>query len=336
MTSRAFIVLAVALWACGDGTSPLAKGEGGGGAGATGGAGGDPATSTTTTGGSGGTGGIEEPPGPTKLTLVAGIVNAAAIRVCFVADGGPALAPFPGPEGLPYARSAVLDPPEGEVEMFVIAGDLGATGGMSCADLVAAAPTGVVVRSLGIFPDGVFSAQRSILLVPNGCVGGDDHTDPLQASICGPGYEPTFGNASVVAGFMSRIVQLDKVGLQFAQASAAMGPHDLRVKSADLAPAQLVVAKWSVGSIAPFPPYLALSEQVLVTPDEARVGVYEGAAQNPIFEVAWSVAFDNGPLTAADVQNGRGLVFVAVGPAPTVNAGSWWNPHTYTVLPADP
>jgi hypothetical protein len=335
MIGRVCIVVAVALLACGDGTSPLAKGEGGGGADASGGAGGVPSTSTTTTSGVGGSGGIEEPPGPTKLTIVAGVVDAAAIRVCFVADGAPSPTPFPGPEGLPYARSAVANPPEGEVEMFVLAGDLGATGGKSCGELVTTPPPGVVARSVGIFPDGVFSAERSILLVPNGCVGGDGHTDPLAASICGAGYDPAFGNVSVLAGFMSRIVQLDKVALQFAQASAAMAPYDLRVKSAQLAPAQLVVAKWSVGAIAPFPPYMALSEQTLLSPDEARVGVYEGA-QNPIFEVPWSVAFGNGPLTAADVKNGRGLVFVAMGPAPTVNAGPWWNPHTYTVLLADP
>lgn len=333
----AFTALAVALGACGDGTSPLAKGAGAGGAGgdAAGGGGSDAVTTTTTTG-SGGSGGIEEPAGPTRVTIVDGIVDADAIRVCFLGDAPST--PVPGPEGIAYAAAAVVDPPAGEVEMVVLAGDLAATAGASCDDLVSDPPAGVVARSLGIFPDGVFEAERSILLVPNGCVGGDDHTDPLEASICGAGYEPTFGNASVLAGFMSRIAPLDKVALQFAQASAAMPAHDLRVRSNDVAPPQLVVAKWSIGAVAPFPPYTALSKELLLTPGDARVGVYEGAAQDPIFEVAWSVAFDNGPLTAADVTNGRGLVFVAIGPAPTLTppSGAWWKPHTYTAVLADP
>lgn len=331
------IVLFALAAGCGDGTSPLAKGEGGGGMAGMGGAGGDPVTTTTSaTSGVGGSGGIEEPAGPTRLTIVDGIVDADAIRVCFVSDGGPPTSPWPGPEGLPYARGGVTEPPNGAVEMLVVAGDLAATGGLACDELEVAPPPGVVVRSLGLLPDGFFSAERSLLLVPNGCVGGATHTDPLEASVCGAGYDPAFGNASVVAGFMSRIAQLDKVPLQFVQASAAMPSYELRVKSNALAPAQLVLASWSLGAIAPFPPFMAFSEQVLTAPNEARIGVYQGAPNNPIFEAPWSVAFSNSSVSTSEVDNGRGLVFVAVGPAPTLSAGPWWNEHTYTVLLADP
>jgi hypothetical protein len=325
---------AASLWGCGEGGSSLAKGDGGAAEGASGGTGGGPAATTTTTTGAGGQGGIEEPPGPTKLTVVAGIVDAAAIQFCFMSEESSGM-PWPG-TGLPYAHAGTLEPPTGTIEVIAIGGDLASVGGKSCDELSEQPPAGTVVRSLGIVPGEVLTAERSILLVANGCLGGTDHSDPLEESVCGLGYEPELGNAGLIAGFMSRIALSDKVPLQFAQASVAMPPYDLKVKTHASASPQAVITGWSLGALQPFPPFLVLSQQALAQPNEARLGVYPSSAQDPVFEAPWSVAFANSELSASDVQNGRGLVFVAVGPAPTVPVGPWWQGHTYTVVLADP
>ena len=126
--------------ACGTDGSPLARRPevGGGGFGDGGGMGGAGATATTSVG-EGGAGGIVEPPGPTRLTVVNGIVDAEAARFCFVPfpDGTSPGAPWPGPEGLGYARAARPDlatviPAGTDVEVIAVAGALDQEGGASC------------------------------------------------------------------------------------------------------------------------------------------------------------------------------------------------------------
>jgi len=337
LTSLACV--AVLHGGCSSDHSRLEKTPGGGGAGP-GGEGGAPPT--TSSGGSGGGGGIEEPPGPTKLTVVNGIVDYDAIRLCFMPypDGG-AVQPWPGTAGLGYAEAAAIDPihdvvpDDVDVEIVVIAGALGGT---DCETLIMTPPSGALVMSLGMLPESVFDEEKSLLVVPNGCLGGAGHSDDaLNEKVCGVGYTEFTPTASLIAGFMSRIGGADKVALQFAQASQGGAALTVGVRAGtDGASAQLIVPEWSLGAIAPFPPFEGYANANLGTLENAKVEV--GGAMGPavLTTVPWSTAFANGGLTAADVQDGSNYTFVGVGAFPGLNAGPWWNGFTVTMVPSDP
>jgi hypothetical protein len=315
-----------------------------GGSGGLGGSGGGDGGSTTT---SSGTGGIIEPSEPTQLTVVNGIVDQDATRHCFLpypdSTGSGAL-PWPGVEGLPYSRGAPIDPiasvvpTGGDVELFVVGGALAQTGGETCVDLVASPPQGVELHSLGVLSAGVFDEQKSLLLVTTGCLGGPGHSDQdLQEMVCGPGYSEQTPNASLVAGFMSRLTEADKLPMQFVHASQALGDAVMRLRpGVDGGIAQYLVPQWSHGSIAPFPPYLALATADLFDLPSTQLEVYLPTEAEPISAVPWSVAFATSLLPIGEVSDGTGLVFVAVGPKPSVAPGSWWNGFSYAVLVADP
>lgn len=273
------------------------------------------------------------------------MVDADAVRFCFrpFPDADAGLQPWPGPTGLGYARAGVLDTisaviPEGtDVEAFVVAGDLGQVGGANCDQLVDAPPSGVLVRSVGVLPQSALEAERSLLFVASGCVGGAGHEDENQDLICGLGYEPSFGNASLVAGFMSRINRFDGVSMQFVHASQATNAYDLRLRISADATAGLIVPSWSVGAIAPFPPYASLARSAFVAPGEARVGVFaSGNASTAIFEQSWADIFANSALEPNAVDDGDNIVFIAVGPAAPIQASDWWNGMTFTVVDGDP
>jgi len=323
-----------------DSTTTTAAGGGGAG-GAMGGAGGGTTSSS-------GTGGIIEPALPTKLTVVNGIVDHDATRHCFLpypdASGSAAL-PWPGVEGLPYSRGATIDPiaavvpEEGDVELVVLGGALAPTGGETCVDLVAAPPQGVEVRSLGVLPAATFDEQKSLLLVTTGCLGGPGHTDEaLQESVCGFGYSEQTPTASLLGGFMSRLSEGGtQLPLQFVHASLGLADAVMRLRPGiEGAVAPYLVTQWSYGAIAPFPPSLEYATAELVDLSLVELHVYLSGEPEPISVVPWPAAFANSVLSLDDVTDGSGLVFVAVGPDPTVAEGSWWNGFSYAVLPADP
>ncbi|MBK8254829.1 MAG: hypothetical protein IPK82_19485 [Polyangiaceae bacterium] len=122
--------------------------SGTGGAGATGGTG--ATTSSATQGGSDTTSTptTPEPSGPTKLTVVNGIADYKAIRVCFMpypetaddVDLWPASA-----AGLAFPKAQQIDPPKSisvggaDVQPHVIGGDLSAIEGLSCKEAMALA-----------------------------------------------------------------------------------------------------------------------------------------------------------------------------------------------------
>lgn len=139
---------ALCFSACGPGRdlTPTSS-SGTGGAGATGGTG--ATTSSATQGGSDTTSTTTpEPPGPTKLTVVNGIADYKAIRVCFMpypetaddVDLWPASA-----AGLAFPKSQQIDPPKSisiggaDVQPHVIGGDLSAIEGLSCKEAIALA-----------------------------------------------------------------------------------------------------------------------------------------------------------------------------------------------------
>ncbi|MEM1031715.1 MAG: hypothetical protein AAGN82_15295 [Myxococcota bacterium] len=332
--------------ACSGDGSPLARRPDGGAGGtmAEGGGGGADAVTSSTTG-QGGSGGVVEPPGPTRITVVHGVVDADAVRFCFrpfpaIASG---LQPWPGPTGLSYARAGVLDPTDGslpadgDVEVFIVAGDLAAAAGSNCDELVDTAPADVLVRSAGVIPRSALAAERSLLFVADGCVGGPGHEDETQDDICGVGYDPSFGNAGLVAGFMSRLPRPDALSLQFVHASRATSVPDVRYRVAASTVATLAFPGWTAGAIGPFPPFIGLDRMALVSPGAAQLGVFNVSnITTGVFEQSWADIFSNGALDVDDIEDGDHLVFVAVGPAASTPAASWWNGFTFTVVDGDP
>jgi len=300
---------------------------------------------TTTTAGAGGAGGTIEPAGPTKLTVVGGVVDSAAIRLCFLPfpTGSSSAVPWPDESGLSFAHSATLDltggvvPADGDVELVVIGGLVGLTSGMTCDEVIAAPPGGVQAVSIGVLPESVFDEQKSLLLVPNGCIGGPGHSDELEEQICGYGYSEMTPNASLVAGFMSRIVTADKVPMQFAQGSLGTTPLTVRVKPGDAtSSSQVAVDVWTAGAVAPFPPFsgLGLNQLSDVAASQLELSGVSGGTESAVGTFAQ--AFANSSIAADDVADGSGLVFVTVGAPPSLGAGSWWNGFDYTVVEADP
>ena len=330
--------------ACGGDHSRLAKGDGGSG-GASSGSGGSGGETTSQSGGTGGSGGFVEPPGPTKLTVVNGVVDQDAVRICFLpypdAAGSGAL-PWPGVQGLPFARGAAPDlqidlPEQGDVELVVMAGTLSATGGKGCLELITTVPSGVELQSVGVLPASALAEDKSLLLVLGGCLGGAGHSHEQEEVACGPGYSELTPNVSVLAGFMSRIVDADAVALQFAQGSLALPPLRLRVKPGDAgAQPALAVDSWTPGAIAPFPPLTSLTKLGLQIVDQAELLLYDTSSSEPIHRATWQSALANSALSSADVSDGRGLVFISVGASWNLGAGPWWHGYTYTVVPADP
>ncbi len=343
--TSAFLVLLLAACAfgpqlaCGD-HDRLAKTNA---SSSTGGMGGD-APSSSSAGGMGGSGGIVEPPGPTKLTFINGIADADAARFCFLEYPDPAagVLPWPDVSGLAFAQSAVIDlddelvPAGSDVEVLAIGGQLGASGGMTCEALRASPPNGVIVRSIAVVPASVFEEEKSLLLVPNGCLGGPFKTDEEEERICGFGYDMNTGNAAMAAGFMSRIGNSDRVAMQFVQASAGMEPVALSVKPGTSgATAQQVVDTWSAGAIQPFPPFMGFGLAQLGQVADSRI-VLVGKMGSPIaYEASFGDALAESDLDSGDIINGENIVFVGVGAAPGL-AGSWWQPFTLTVVRADP
>jgi hypothetical protein len=199
-------------------------------------------------------------------------------------------------------------PPSGDVHAVALTGNLATTGSQPCVDLMSAPPSGVVATSLGVLPESVFVEQKSILIVLNGCVGGAGHSDSGEALICGPGYASDAPTATLVAGFVSRIANLSRVSLQFAQASFGLSESTVRFRPAiSNASPHLVDMAWGWGAIAPFPPLMAYDVTQLF-----------------------------GSSDANDIADGNSVALIGVGAAPPLAAGAWWNAFTFTAVTADP
>jgi hypothetical protein len=340
--------------ACSDEGSRLAKqeqaagGGGRGGADASGGAhaagGATPATSTSSGGGSGGSVGIVEPPGATKLTVVNGVVDQDAVRFCFVPypAGAGSEQPWPGAQGMAFARGAVVSdlaaliPAAADVEVQLVAGDLSLSSGSSCAQIAAAAPP-VELHSLGVLPASVFLEPKSLLLVSRGCTGGVGHTDPMEEEICGTGYAPDQPSVGLVAGFMSRITAVDRVALQFVHAVSGLAGTDLWLLPAmDNAPAFFAVEDWSLGAIAPFPPFSKFAAGTLGDVSSSQLEIFPANQGTAIVTTPLGDALANSDLSASDVIDEQGVVFIAVGAAPAAGSGSWWRGLSYTAVLSDP
>lgn len=298
----------------------------------------------------GGGGGVVEPPGTTRLTVVNGVNDHDAIRLCFLAypDGtGAGVAPWPSSSaGLPFSRASTLDllapalPQGTAVRAHVIAGDLTATTGKDCAQILALAadsPAPIVAAALPVLPASVFEAQKSLLLVPTGCLGGAGHSDPNQARGCGETYTIDTPTPGLVAVAMSRLTAPDKVGLQVVHASAAMPPVDVLLTPGRQGETGRPLAdRLSFGAIGPFPPFRELALSDLGAIDDVAVQTAAPSNPNATSSVRLGDILGHSEVTTADITDGKGVVLVAVGAAPGTSAGAFWHPLTYVLVRPEP
>ncbi len=355
---------AMAGGACSGNHSGLGVDDGTTGAGgattATSGTGTTSSTTATMTTGAGGAGGEPfdaGPSGPTKLTIVNGVNDYAAIRLCFLPypAGDPAAVPWPAdPAGLGFARTVVVDPiadviPLGsDVRPTLLAGDLSLTAGKTCAEILASgggaggagggAPASppLAIVDLPVLPASVWDSGKSLLLVPYGCVGAPDHTSPSQQLACGMTYSPATPTLGVVVLGMSRITDPDAIALQVAHASAALPTVDVKITPAPDAVELPIAKSLAVGGAAPVPPFTAVSELTLPQPADAVLKTYYPNDTYPTSAIPLSDAFSHGDLGASDLADGKGFALVAVGGFPGVAAESWWHAMTYVLVRTDP
>lgn len=305
------------------------------------GTGGMPATTT-------GTGGAVEPLGPTALTIVNGINDYDAVRFCFL----PGDTPWPAAAGgLPFATGQAVDlssaiPHGADVTPWVIAGDLSATAGKTCSDIISlaqpdgGAPDGgtpVVAAPLGVIPQSVLSSMKSLLLVPTGCMGGAGHDSPGASQGCGSGYSSQTPTTGVVLLAMSRILDAEHVSLQVVSASATLPAVDVRVLPGLTNAMDTPVApSLSPGAIGPEPPFAQLAVVDYGNLANVQLETYPPGYSTPTSTVALAGVLGASAVGTAGFVNGASVVLVAVGGAPGASAGAFWHALTYAAVKADP
>jgi len=302
-------------------------------------------TASSTGSGVGGGTTIVEPDGPPKLTLAHGVVDQDAIQFCFLAsppDPADAAVPYPAAP-LVYARAVSIAlpadpiPAAGDVEVVVLAGDLGSIAGLDCREL-ADDPGGfpdAIIQTLGVIPRTVLDMQRSLLFVPTGCFALG-HDDPMTELVCGEAYTPDTPTPNVVVAPMSRVVDFGAIGLQGVHAIS--GTTEL--VDIDVVPfggaERTIGDDVTFGEIAPFPPFAGLSGLDLEGPASAMIRTYLYPGGVISAENLLGDAMANGGIGPEVFKNGTNVVLLSVGPTPGVSGGSWWSEFTYVALRADP
>ncbi len=314
-----------------------------------GGAGGDSSASTGT-----GAGGAE-PVGPTRVTIVNGVNDYDAIRVCFApypAGGATKLWPAAA-SGLPFAHGAVLDlavdlPTGTDVQPTIFAGDLAKITGKTCAQAatIALADSGdptvtkpLMMAALAVLPGPVFTSGKSLLLAPVGCIGGPGHDSGSAALACGFNYTMATPTVDLLALGMSRKTEANHVALQVVNASVAVQPTDISITSAIQQSMPISLAtSLPTGGIEPKPPFTTLNVNELGPLDTVSITTYQ-PGQGTMFATSATPlgeAFQNGTVASTQVVNGGGYVLVAVGSYPGIPAGDFWHKLTYALVKANP
>ncbi len=351
------LVLAAASSACGR-DHALGVGSTGGAASSS-----TTTTSESTSSGNGGasstgtgTGGTSEPPGPTRVTVVNGVNDYDAIRICFLPypAGDPAAKPWPtAASGLLFAHAAVLDlavdiPANTDVQPTIFAGDLSTIAGKTCAQALALAASGdedagtpapILAVALAVLPASVFTSEKSLLLAPIGCMGGPGHDDAGAMAGCGASYTPSTPTVDLVALGMSRKTDPVHVAFQVVNASVAIKPTDFGITSSIKGTGNLPLATaLPTGGIEPKPPFTTLTVNELGAPEKVSIKTYL-SGQGMMYTTSDTLmgeAFQNGTVASSQLANGEGYVLVAVGAAPNIPAGAFWHKLTYSLIKANP
>jgi hypothetical protein len=281
-------------------------------------------------------------PGPTELTVVNGVVDYPAVRFCFLPDDTPWPA---GTAGLAFAHGAPIAPlaptiPAGaDVTPWAIAGDLTQTAGKTCAELLTLAGTPgapIVARPLGVVPAVVWTSNKSLLFVAQGCLGGASHDDLQAKQACGASYTPAAGSAGVTLLGMSRAADAGHVSLQAVSAAAAITTDlEVRIQPAITGTNTVSVATLAPGAIGPVPPFAQLTASEYGALDAVILQGVAYGVPTPA-NVKLPDALANGPAGAADFVDGARLVLVGVGASPSLPAAKWWRGFTFAIVKSDP
>jgi hypothetical protein len=358
--SAALAGVAAAGWSCSGNHAGLGKDDttatsagAGGAAGAGGTTSTDASSSSSSSSSSTGAGGEDAgPPGPTTLTIVNGVADQDAIRLCFLPypDGDPAVLPWPSAvSGLAFAAAEVVDPPadlvpEGvDVRPYVVAGDLDASAGLTCAEILAAAETdpdaggALRVAALPVLPASVFASGRSVLFVATGCLGGPGHTDATETLGCGTAYTATSPTPGLVVLGMAKDTDPDRPTLQVVNASSSMPAVDVELTPGfSGAIPRGFATSLAPGSIGPSPPFDEVARADLGVLADVKLTTYMPASTYPTSVTLLGSVFANGGLGAEELVDGEALAFVAVGGYPGVTPPAWWHALTYVMVRADP
>lgn len=288
-----------------------------------------------------------EPPGPLVLTMVNGMPDAPAIRLCFVpvedgVEAPLAASPLPNkPEGLAYGASMVLTALEGvelseaSLRPYVLSGAL-PEDEATCAELLAAEREGLVVSPLPVLPAGTFAEGRSALLVTKGCAGGPEKSAPGQDLVCGAGYSPDSPTAGMVLVAMSRSSPGEGIGLQAVHAFATSSALGIEISPGSGLASLVVTPSLAEGTIAPKSAPASYAQSSFGTlPKEASI-VVKDAQNSELGRISLGVALDHGGMKAADFTQGRTFTLVGIGPQPTIGEGPWWKAFTFVAVENSP
>ncbi len=288
---------------------------------------------------------------PAKVTVVHGVNDTEAIRLCFQAypdnaNGGDP--PWPDdPAGLAFAHGLVVDPnsnviPEGtDVRIHVLSGDLSVAARKTCDEAIAlgdpAAATGLFATPLAVLSASVFTSGKSLLVVPQGCAE-PGHADGYEKLACGQTYTSLAPNLGMVALAMSQDQNAAAIGMQTVHAAPGMYfAVDFRfTPGLDAAPEEPIGSNVAVGGIAPQTPYYGITQADLGVPSSAKMNTYYPNDVNATSSVTLTTILANAGLQVTDLKDGTSYVFVAVGMYPGIVGSSWWHQLTYTIVEANP
>jgi hypothetical protein len=263
-----------------------------------------------------------EPPGPSELLFVNGIVDVPSVRLCLVpvvagVDAPGALKPLPNGAQLPYAGSFPIDLSpyaNGAAHPVVVIGTDAAIGKHDCAALLDTKQPvpGVQLRSLPVFPEGTLTALRSFLLVATGCVSGDGVPDP--SGLCGLGAAPPNGNAGAVLVEMSRVLPQGLFSAQFVHASRANEQLNLSTISKTTGQETRLATNVSFGGVAPRPPFRGPTETLFgLIPADATLSLTTSTS-SPLATFNAGKTWARSGVPIGEVLDDRGFVFVLLGP----------------------
>lgn len=297
--------------------------------------------------GDGGDGGTGEPAGTSALTLVHGLADAPAMRVCLVpmVDGGAvpgASPPLPDTiDGLAAGARFTLDAASlpgvdlaaEAVQPVVLTGDLAAASGRGCAELLApaGAPAGLVATALPVLPAGTLTGGRPYLLVPVGCVGAD-HAGATAA--CGASYAGA-PNASLVVVAASRKTGAG-VALQVLHAVAATQALDVGVAPADALAPFTLAPSLAPGALGPKPAASAALDAFGTTLDGAAFTASAPGNPSPLASVPVEDAIAAAGADPAGFRNGTAWTVVLVGSTPGAAVDPPLQPFRALAIPVPP
>lgn len=284
-----------------------------------------------------------DPPRPFVLTVVNGMPDAPAIRLCFVpiVEGEERVeeaALFPADAGgLAFGASratsglGAIDLAASALRPHVLAGDALAEV-TSCADALTAPGDGLVVTPLPVLPAAGFTEGRSVLLVTTGCAL---HDTEAEAS-CGDAPFSD-GGAGMVVVPLARKALGDGIGLQAVHAFASSASVTVEIAPSFELPAFAVAHSITPGAIAPHPPSFAHEgSRFGPVPRDASVVVRDSSSSSEIATLPFASALTNGGIESTAFVAGKSYALVLIGPAPSAQRPSGWSALSVVLVEGEP